>query len=83
MDESVVHLKGLLKAIIFCDQKVIKSRQALHAISSTSKTSVQRYLYPIFQNQCPHFLLSPLFFPKPLYSIFPQQKGESGGGLWS
>ena len=28
--------------------------------SSTSNTSVQRYLYPLFQNQSPHFLL-PIF----------------------
>ena len=30
--------------------------------SLTSNTSVQRCLYPLFQNQCPHFLLSPLFW---------------------
>ena len=26
--------------------------------ASTSNTNVQRCLYPLFQNQCPHFLLS-------------------------
>ena len=30
--------------------------------SSTSNTKVQSCLYPLFQNQCPHFLLSALFW---------------------
>ena len=30
--------------------------------SSTSNTKVQTCLYPLFQNQCPHFLLSTLFW---------------------
>ena len=29
--------------------------------SSTFNTSVQRCLYPVFQNQCPHFLLLHIF----------------------
>ena len=30
--------------------------------SSTSNTKVQSCLYPLFQNQCPHFLMSALFW---------------------
>ena len=30
--------------------------------SSNSNTKVQSCLYPLFQNQCPHFLLSALFW---------------------
>ena len=54
--------KGLSKAI-FCHKISNKKADRLcMKFSSTPNTSVQRCLYPIFQNQCPHFLLSALFW---------------------
>ena len=42
---------------------------------STSNTSVQRCLYSQFQNQCPHFLLSCLFW-KLSFEIYLNRQGR-------
>ena len=44
--------------------------------SSTSNTSVQRCLYPLFQNQSPHFLLPPLIRRISQSSYQNQQNGK-------
>ena len=44
--------------------------------SSTSITSVQRCLCPLFQNQCPHSLLFPLFWKLSQLSGQDQQNGK-------
>ena len=54
--------RELLKAIFFCHQKNNKKADRLcMKFSSAFNTSVQRCLYPLFQNQRPHFLLLHLF----------------------
>ena len=45
-------------------------------ISSTSYTIVLRCLYPLFQNQCPLFLLYPLFWKLSQSSGQDQQNGK-------
>ena len=45
-------------------------------ISSWTNTSVQRCLYPLFQNQSPYFLLSPLFLELFQPSGQNQQNGK-------
>ena len=54
--------KRLLKAIFSHQKNNKKGDRLCMKFSLTSNTSVQRCLYPLFQNQCPHFLLSPLFW---------------------
>ena len=50
--------KGLLK-LFFCHQKSNKKADRLcMKVSSTSNTRVQSCLYPLFQNQYPHFMFS-------------------------
>ena len=56
-----VQVKRAFKSYFFCHRKSNKKADRLYMkFSSTSNTSVQRYLYPLFQNQSPHFLL-PVF----------------------
>ena len=45
----------------WCHQKTKKQTRHCMKFSSTSNTSVQRCLHPVFQNQLPHFLLPTLF----------------------
>ena len=54
-------MKVQVKRPFFCHQKHKKSNRLCMKFSSTSNTSVQTYLYPLFQNQLPHFLLYHLF----------------------
>ena len=54
--------KVLLKAI-FCHQKDNKKEDRLCMIFFFNlNSSVQRCLYPLFRSQCPHFMLSLLFW---------------------
>ena len=91
-------LKGLLKAI-FCHQKSNeKADRFCMKLSSTSNTSAERCLYPIFHNERTHFLLSPYFRkishlqgsrklsirPERFLKInFFPSRNRSGGLLWS
>ena len=62
--------EGLLK-VIFCHQEGNeKADRVCTEFSSSSNTSKQRCLYPLFQNQSPHFL-------PPLFSTF-----SSGSTKW-
>ena len=56
---------------MFCPTGVAKK-----CISSWTNTSVQRCLYQLFQNQSPHFLLSPLVWKLSQPSGQDQQSGK-------
>ena len=68
--------RQLLKAI-FCHQNVNKkaNRRCMKLFSASNK-SVQRCLYPLFQNQRPHFLLLHLFQRMSQHSGHGQQNGK-------
>ena len=63
------------KNLFFFTIKVIKTGQLLMKFSSTSNTSVQRCLYPLFQNKRPHLLLLPIFRKKSSPSGHDKQNG--------
>ena len=57
-----VQVKRTFKGYFFCHQKCNKKADRLcMKFSSNCNISVQRYLYLLFQNQYPHFLLLHLF----------------------
>ena len=77
MDESTGLLKERAFKTYFCHQKSNKKADRLRMkFSSTSNTSVQRCLYSLFQNQCPQFLLSHLFWKLSQRSGQDQQNGK-------
>ena len=63
MDCSLANQKNSIMdwSKYWCHQKTKKKTRHCMKFSSTSNTSVQRCLHPVFQNQLPHFLLPTLF----------------------